>query len=173
MSKKSEMTGAQRKSMLLEAGAKLASKYGTQNVTRRMVAKAAKVSEGLVSLYLGDTATAQKAYARKARALKLTLPSKAEAEAIGVKLRKHKPADKRDTRKRTAKEVNAIKRKRNAAAPVAKRKPAPANKAKAPPLPKLPVPQGPLPVPPERKSAARKPKAPPSNPPALEAAPSS
>ena len=110
MSNKKVLTGAERKAQLLEAGAKLASKYGASNVTRRMVATACKCAEGLVSVYMGDSATAQKAYARKAKALGLTLPDKAKTEAIGAKLRAHGPRDKRDTRKRSAKEVEAIKR---------------------------------------------------------------
>lgn len=110
MSKK-VLTGAERKAQLLEAGAKLASKHGAANVTRRMVATACKCAEGLVNRYMGDSATAQKAYARKAKAMGLPLPDKAKTEAIGVKLRKHSPKDKRDTRKRSIREVEAIKRK--------------------------------------------------------------
>ena len=110
MTKKKEMTGAERKASILDAGAKLAAKHGASNVTRRMVAKQAGVSEALVSAYIGDSATAQRAYARKAKALGLTLPDKAKSEAIGVKLRAHGPRDARDTRKRSAKEVEAIKR---------------------------------------------------------------
>lgn len=112
MSKK-VLTGAERKAQLLEAGAKLASKHGAANVTRRMVATACKCAEGLVNRYMGDSATAQKAYARKAKAMGLPLPDKAKTEAIGVKLRKHSPKDKRDTRKRSIREVEAIKRKTN------------------------------------------------------------
>ena len=124
MSKK-VLTGAERKAQLLEAGAKLASKHGAANVTRRMVATACKCAEGLVNRYMGDSATAQKAYARKAKAMGLPLPDKAKTEAIGAKLRKHKPKDARDTRKRSVREVEAIKRKgsvlaRNHAAKVAK-----------------------------------------------------
>jgi hypothetical protein len=111
MSKAKVMTGAERKASILEAGAKLASKHGAVNVTRRMVAKAAKVSEALVSSYMGGTEQAQRAYARKAKALKLPLPDKATAERLGAKLRAHGPRDKRDTRKRSAKEVKAIKDK--------------------------------------------------------------
>ena len=49
MTKKKEMTGAERKASILDAGAKLAAKHGASNVTRRMVAKQAGVSEALVS----------------------------------------------------------------------------------------------------------------------------
>lgn len=176
MSKTREMKGADRKAQLVEAGAKLASKHGAVNVTRRMVAQVAKVSEGLVSLHMGTTAEAQKVYARKAKALGLTLPSKAEAEAIGVKLRKHKPSDKRDARKRGAKEVKAIQRKavtkrvtkavkapaKAAERETAVRKP-PQRKPKVAPTLPLPGPESaPLPQPAERKSAARAPKAPPA-----------
>jgi hypothetical protein len=112
MSKAKVLTGPERKAQILEAGAKLASKYGTVNVTRRMVAKACGCAEGLISNYVGGGADAQKAYARKARALGLELPDKVEAAKRGAKLRAHKPKDARDTRKRSVVEVKAIKRKR-------------------------------------------------------------
>lgn len=111
MSKKAVMTGPERKAQLLTAGAKLAAKHGAANVTRRMVAQACDCAEGLVNVYVGDAATAQKAYARKAKALGLKLPDKATSLALGAKLRAHGPRDKRDTRKRSVKEVEAIKRK--------------------------------------------------------------
>lgn len=109
--KKKQMNGEDRKASILEAGARLAAKHGAINVTRRMVANAAKVSEALVSAHMGDTATAQAAYKRQMKKLGLEEPSKDKIEAIGVKLRAHGPRDKRDTRKRSAKEVEAIKRK--------------------------------------------------------------
>lgn len=176
MSKKKVLTGAERKAQLLEAGAKLASKHGASNVTRRMVAQACKCAEGLVNVYMGDAATAQKAYARKAKAMGLSLPDKAKAEAIGAKLRAHGPRDKRDTRKRSIKEVEAIKRKQavrttRQVGPVKvttttrEVKPAapastPARKPVSKPLPS----PGRSPAPAERKSAARAPKAPPAVP---------
>jgi hypothetical protein len=100
-----------RKTTILETGAKLAAKHGAINVTRRMVAKAAKLPESVVSYYMGGADEAQRAYTKQAKKLGLTLPTKQEAEAIGVKLRAHKPRDVRDSRKRTVKEVEAIKRK--------------------------------------------------------------
>lgn len=109
--KKKQMSGEDRKASILEAGARLAAKHGAINVTRRMVAAAAKVSEALVSAHMGDTASAQAAYKRQMKKLGLEEPSKDKIEAIGVKLRAHGPRDKRDTRKRSAKEVEAIKRK--------------------------------------------------------------
>lgn len=151
---KKVLTGAERKAQLLEAGAKLAAKYGAVNVTRRMVAQACKCAEGLVTLYMGTSGDAQKAYARKAKALGLTVPDKARAEAIGQKLRAHGPRDKRDSRKRSPREVEAIKRK--ASARETKPKAAPSRK---------PVKPQPSPAvtrtPPERKTAARAPKEPP------------
>lgn len=110
------MDGAERKKQLLEVGAKLAAKHGVKNVTRRMVAKAANVSEPLVANYLGSSADARKAYARKAKAMGLTLPTKDKEEAIGKKLRAHGPRDARDARPRSAKEVKAIKDKKATAA---------------------------------------------------------
>lgn len=173
MSKK-PLTGAERKAQLLDAGAKLAAKHGAVNVTRRMVAVACGCAEALVSVYMGDSATAQKAYARKAKALGLSLPDKKTTEELGIKLRAHGPRDKHDTRKRSAKEVEAIKRKQLTKGPSLgaamskalgretkpKRAPRPAKPipASAPALPSPGVVQ----TPPERKSAARKPKAPPS-----------
>jgi hypothetical protein len=179
MSKKKVLTGEERKAQLLEAGAKLAAKHGAVNVTRRMVAEACGCAEGLVSVYMGDSASAQKAYARRAKALGLTLPDKAKAEAIGAKLRAHGPRDKRDLRKRSIKEVEAIKRKNagnvvaNArAVGSAKLRTERETKPKAPPAAPVkkpvskPVPSpGKAPSPPEVKTAARAPKAPPPLPP--------
>jgi hypothetical protein len=180
MSNKKVLTGAERKAQLLDAGAKLAVKLGAQNVTRRDVAKACKLkSEALVSHYMGGTVEAQKAYAKHAKKLGLTLPTKAEADAIGVKLRAHGPRDKRDTRRRSVKEVKAIKQKVVRSAKSGKFVPAkeaytnpdftvretvvrksPGRSRQSPGLP-LPSPAQPLPTPPERKTAARAPKAPP------------
>lgn len=114
------LTGTERKAQLLEIGAQLASKFGAQNVQRKMVADAAGCAMSLVSSYMGDTATAQRAYANKARRMGFKMPTKAEADEIGIELRQHKPRDKRDTRKRSAKEVEAIKRKAGAAKKLAK-----------------------------------------------------
>lgn len=205
-----KMTGAQRKAQILEAGAKLAAKNGAANVTRRMVAEQCECAEGLVSVYMGDSATAQKAYARKAKAMGLALPDKAKSDAIGVKMRSHGPRDKRDTRKRSVREVEAIKRKRlgkvgaakksaavdvsrvsavrtasattvavkrgnqivrpetvlgkKAVAKLRETKPKPARESKPLVSPKRALPSpGEAPAPPERKSAARKPKAYPVN----------
>lgn len=105
-----------RKIELLDIGARLAAKHGLKNVTRRMVATEANVSDALVSSYLGNVEEQRAAYKKRAKALKLTLPD-AKAEALmGRKLRAHGPRDARDTRKRSAREVEAIKRK----APVAR-----------------------------------------------------
>lgn len=105
------MDSADRKAALLIVGAKLASKYGAVNVTRRMVAEAGKVSEALVTHHFGPIADAQAAFARKAKALKLPLPDKAKAETIGTKLRAHGPRKAKPARKRSVAEVKAIKRK--------------------------------------------------------------
>lgn len=158
---------ADRKTQLLDVGAKLASKHGHTNVTRRMVAKAAQVSEALVSSYLGDTATAQKAFAARARKLGLTLPTKAEAEALGVKLRAHGPRKNPVVRKRAAKEVEAIKRKtfadlKGKAPKVAAKKSKPAGTAARKPAAAKPTVVAPVIEQP--KTAARAPKAPPSDP---------
>lgn len=172
MSKTKVLTGKERKAQILEAGARLAAKRGPQNVTRRDVAKACKCAEALVSVYMGGAADAQKAYARHARKLGLTLPDKATVEAIGVKMRAHGPRDKRDSRKRSVREVEAIKRK---AVPAAKKastsapretKPAPGRVTKPVQTPARAIPSpGTAPSAPERKAtAARKPKDPPTEP---------
>lgn len=119
MSTAKEMTGAERKAKLLEVGANLSAKHGAANVNIRMVAEKAKCSEALVRHYMGSSVEAQKAYRRKMKSLGLSEPDKDKIEAIGIKLRAHGPRDARDTRKRSAKEVEAIKRKK--AAPAAKK----------------------------------------------------
>lgn len=177
--KMAEMSAAQRKAQIVEVGARLASKHGAANVTRRMVAKAAKVSEPLVSHHMGTAAEAQKAYTRKAKSLGLALPDANATALIGRRLRAHKPKDARDTRKRSVKEVKAITRKGTKVAakkssksgsstPSTSRKPAAADqgKARAPSKPGSDKPAGEsnkmAPGPSENKrSAARAPKLPP------------
>jgi hypothetical protein len=170
-----QISGKERKELITVAGAKLASKHGAKNVTRRMVAQAAKVSEALVSAHMGCTDEAQAAYMRKAKALKLPLPDKAKAEAIGKKLRAHGPRDARDSRPRSTKEVKAIANKRKPAAKTATRAkpatakvtpmnapiPSPTVAKKSPAVAKK-SPATPVQVP-EVKSAARAPKAPPAS----------
>lgn len=111
MSRKVALTGAERKAALQTVLAKLAGKHGSSNVTRRMVAQLGKVSESLVSTYFGDTAALRKAAKAAAKKAGIAEPSPEQQEIIGVKLRAHGPRDKRDTRKRSVKEVEAIKRK--------------------------------------------------------------
>lgn len=191
MAKKKVLTGAERKAQLLDAGAKLASKHGAQNVTRRMVATAAKCAEALVTVYMGDTASAQKAYAKQAKKLGLTLPTKEQAEALGVKLRAHGPRKTKVVRKRSVKEVKAIKEKsagkkvasrlgpvkaKKSAASAAKSGRRSAKPAKTAPRTKRSsasdavdtatiAKAASLPsLPPLKKTAARKPKNPPTNP---------
>lgn len=108
-------TGIERKAALLDIGARLVSKHGTTNVTRRMVAEKGKCSEGLVSSYFGATADAQKIYARQTKKLGLPIPDKAQTAALGAKLRKHKKDDVRDVRPRSVKEVKVIVKKSSAA----------------------------------------------------------
>lgn len=120
MATKKPAAVADRKTQLLDVGAKLASKHGHTNVTRRMVAVEAKVSEALVSSYLGDSKTAQAAYKRRATKLGLKLPTAAQAEEMGAKLRAHGPRKNPVVRKRSAKEVKAIKEKLTAPGAVLK-----------------------------------------------------
>lgn len=104
-------SGEARKKQLLEIGARLAAKLGAVNVQRQAVAKQAKCAPSLVSAYFGPTADAQKAFKREMKKLGLSEPPKAEIEATGMELRMHKERSLRDTRKRSAKEVDAIKKK--------------------------------------------------------------
>lgn len=99
---------ADRKKQILEAGAKLAAKHGHKNVTRRMVAIAAKVSEPLVSSYVGSTKGAQLLYKRQAKKMGLVEPDAARAERIGIKLRQIGP---QAPRQRSIREIRAIKDK--------------------------------------------------------------
>lgn len=108
--KSKRMDGEDRLKIILDAGAKLAAKHGAVNVTRKMVAEAAKVSPALVAHYTGSAAEGQKLYAKHAKKLGLEQPPKDKIEAIGVKMRAHGPRSKPVQRKRSAKEVQAIKR---------------------------------------------------------------
>lgn len=82
-----------RSNELLDIGARLVSKYGAANVTRRMVAKQAGVTDALVSSYFGSAEEARKKYTRRARAMGLSIPDKDETERLGVEMRK-KPRKK-------------------------------------------------------------------------------
>lgn len=104
-----------RSEQLLDVGAALAAKHGAANVTRRMVAQEAKVSEALVSHHMGSAEDAQKKYARRARALGYKLPDKAQEAENGRVLRAHGPRDQRDTRVRSERERQAIVNKRKRA----------------------------------------------------------
>lgn len=161
------LDGAERKSQLLDVGAKLAAKHGAANVTRRMVAKDAKCSEALVAHYMGDSAKAQKAYAARAKKLGLTVPTKEQAEVIGAKLRAHGPRKNKVVRRRSVKEVKAIKEK-SVGKSVAKRL-APVKSARAVAAKKTPAASprkasaGTSASPAKKTTAARAPKKPPIN----------
>lgn len=99
-----------RKEQLLDIGARLAAKHGLGNVTRRMVAGEAKVSEALVSSYVGNVDEARAFYKARAKRLGLKLPDAATEAQLGLALRAHGPRDN-GKRKRSTKEVKAIKRK--------------------------------------------------------------
>lgn len=153
MATKKIMDADSRTASILDAGAKIAGKYGAANLTRRMIAVAAKCSEALVTVYLGNNTNARKMIAKHAKKLGITEPTKEKQADIGRKLRAHGPRDKRDTRKRSPREVKAIKEKKmnpvvretKPSAPAARResKPAIAREIKRP-------------------TAARAPKAPPA-----------
>lgn len=100
-----------RKEQLLDIGARLAAKHGLGNVTRRMVAGEAKVSEALVSSYMGNVDESRAAYKSRAKKLGLKLPDAATEAQLGLELRAHGPRVKATKRKRAVKEVKAIKRK--------------------------------------------------------------
>lgn len=104
-----------RKTEFLDIGAKLAGKYGAVNVTRRMVAQAAKVSDGLVAHYLGSIADAQKLFAKHAKKLGIEQPAKDKIESIGTKMRAHGPRKEKVVRSKKAtrapKETKPVKPK--------------------------------------------------------------
>lgn len=103
-----------RKQQIIDTGARLAARYGAVNVTRRMIAEKIKVTEALLNRYVGTRKKAQKLYAKRCIELGLKEPSPEKIEQHGINLRKHKVGDVRDTRKRSAKEVKAIKDKKAA-----------------------------------------------------------
>lgn len=132
-----KMEGSDRKSQLLDAGAKAAAKHGAANVTRKMVADAAKVSEALVSAYFGSMNEAKAAFKKHAKKLGLTLPDKDKEAELGSKLRAHGPR----TAKTPAPSENKPVAPKKATAPApsenkpAKKKPV---AAKTPPAPVAP-----------------------------------
>lgn len=107
--------GKDRKAELLIVGAKLVAKVGAENLTRRAVAKAAKVSEPLVTHYFGSTVDLRKACANYCKRIGWSQPDKKQVAAVGQKLRAHKV--ERTPRKRSIAEVKAIKRKLTSIAP--------------------------------------------------------
>lgn len=127
-----KMEGSDRKSQLLDAGAKAAAKHGAANVTRKMVADAAKVSEALVSAYFGSMNEAKVAFKKHAEKLGLTLPDKDKEAELGSKLRAHGPR----TAKTPAPSENkpVAPKKATAPAPSEKKKKKPVA-AKTPPAP--------------------------------------
>lgn len=78
---------SERHQSILLAGAQLASKHGSENVTRKMVAEACGVTPGLVGYYMGSVDEARKAWAARAKKEKLPMPSKAESIKLGTALR--------------------------------------------------------------------------------------
>lgn len=157
---KKTYTADDRKEQLIEIGARLAAKVGVVNVQRQAVADKAGCAHSLVSVYLGDTKKAQAAYKRRMKKLGLVEPSKEVIAAKGVELRKHKVGDKRDTRKRSGKEVEAIKRKKlPALAKAVERKPLipPARKPTTPPSAKPSAPPATKPTAPPATKAERVP----------------
>lgn len=82
------MNGEQRKSSLLNVGVELAAKHGAENVSRRMIADKAKVSEPLVSRYLGSKSEIPKAIKKAAKKAGVALPDKQQTAELGEKLRK-------------------------------------------------------------------------------------
>lgn len=147
------MTGEDREKQLIDTAVALAKKHGAANLTRRMIAKVCDCSEALVSNYLGTTEQLRRKAKNAAKKAGVTLPDKKAEVQLGKELRAHGPRDKRDTRKRSPREVEAIKRK----GVPAKKQPKP-----------VPVAPGPTEfkptAPTERKTAARAPKLPPIQP---------
>lgn len=90
------------------AAISLGAKYGIKNVTRRMVAAKARVSEGLVSHYLGGRDEMRAVIKRQMKKARLNEPTAEQIAAHGIKLRKRKPRKPRDL---SLREIKAIKRK--------------------------------------------------------------
>ncbi len=146
------MNGEERKVLLLAAGVKLAVKFGAENVTRRDIAKAAKVSEPLVTRYLGSKSEIPKAIIKAAKKAGETLPDKSQSKVLGEKLRKatRQQAAKKTMAKRQAgplpAKAGAVK-KSSVSRTAGVRTASPAKPAVA------------LPADPVKKTAARRPKA--------------
>ena len=136
--------------VLLTHAAKLVGKHGSTNLTRRMVAQAAGVSDAQVSHHLGNVEEMRRLAKREAKRMKITEPSKTEQEVIGVRLRAHGPRKATAAKKSAAKKATAAKSrstsrvskaspakkataaKKAAGATPAKRAASPASAAKAP-----------------------------------------
>ena len=73
---------------LLKHGVRLAVKFGSSNVTRRMVAQAAKVSDPLVSHYFGPTEQLRDRLAKAVKDAGRSEPSADAQATIGEKMRK-------------------------------------------------------------------------------------
>lgn len=131
---------------LLDIGARLAAKYGAENVTRRMVAEEGKVSEPLVSHFFGGTEEAKKKYARRAKALGMKLPTKAEAMELGRELRRKARAGTVGKKRGPYKKEAPAKKSVRSSTP-AKPKSAPAATAKPPRKKFAPLPPPPLAAP--------------------------
>ena len=78
----SRMLREDREKLILDAGAKLAGKFGAKNITRKMVSDLVKTSEALISYYTGTTSEAQKRYKKQAKKLGIEEPTKEKIEAI-------------------------------------------------------------------------------------------
>lgn len=77
-----------RQSTLLNHGVKLATKFGVPNITRRMVAKAAKVSDPLVSHYFGSLQQLHDAIEKEMKAQGKKQPSLDQIVSMGEKMRR-------------------------------------------------------------------------------------
>lgn len=147
------MNGEERKVLLLAAGVKLAVKHGAENVTRRDIAKEAKVSEPLVTRYLGSKSEIPKAIKKAAKKAGAILPDKEQAKVLGEKLRKA-------TRQAAAKKTMA-KRATGPKPADPTKKPVKAPKPSGGHIIRPPDKKKPATTLPAKKTAARKPKTPP------------
>src|ERR1700761_8540173 len=116
--KRVRMDRSERKAALVEHAVKLGTKYGHNNITRVMVANAAKCSEGLVASYLGKTKTLRAFVKRELNKRGIAILSDEKQAAIGLKLW-HKagargepavPAKKAATAKKPAAPAKATKK---------------------------------------------------------------
>lgn len=112
----------ERKTELLNAGVKLAQKWGISNVSRTMVADATKTTDGLVSRYFGSTEGLHKAIKSEVKKQGVEVPDEATTEKYRLKLwnQRHPNAGKATPEPKAAPKKSATKKSAGAGAGAAK-----------------------------------------------------